>query len=153
MEIFNPLFIIAFLFSFFNINEAKDLSVLRKDVIDFYQKYEGEKILGNKSSSLEITTDGFFRYKRVLKSNKTEYYSVKMEKLLNVYFYGSEKGGWLTFKCVDESVIFQSYNDPKGNIDSMGNEISFPLKSIPVENLNYFENNIKVINELYKNKH
>lgn len=133
------------LFAWFS---GKDVSELKGNLMEVYSKCEAEKFLDRKSYALEINENGFLRYRRVWKNNKSEYFSVKIEKVKTIDFYGSEKGGWLIFTCAPESVIYQTYRDPAGNIDSMTNEISFPVSSISMEELNRFTENFKSIQDI-----
>ncbi len=135
--------ILNFLLFFFSLFTYFDdeVSAIKKQLMETYQKHEAEKHMGLKSYSLEITDNGFLRYKKTQNNNKSELYSVKLNKVKDVDFYGTEQSGWFLFQCEPEAVIYQSRRDPKGNIDSMANEICFPLSGISVEELNLFKEN------------
>jgi len=129
-----------------------DVPALRDNIIQVYNKYGAEKYLERKSYELDINANGFIRYKRVWKNNKSEYFSVKIEKVKDINFLGSEKGGWLSLICEPETVIYQTHRDPSGNVDSMTNEISFPLSAISEDELNLFAKNFKSLKELVAKK-
>lgn len=137
-------------FPFINPSEA-DLLILRKGIIEIYNKHEAEKLMGCKSYTFNITEDGFVRYKRILKNNKTEYYSVKINKVQHVNYLGNNKGGWIILVCEPSSVIYQTYRDPAGDIDSMVKDISFPFQSVSAEELTRLEENFKKMKTSYSN--
>lgn len=110
--------------------------LVRKNIIENYQKYQAEQDVGVKTSNFDVTTNGFIRYKRILKSNKTEYYSVKLDKVTDVSYLGTEASGWLVINCVEESVIFQTYQDQNGDTDEMVNQIKIPIRRINIEKIN-----------------
>jgi hypothetical protein len=130
-------------------DEPKNL--YRKQIEDVLRKYDANKLMGSKSTTLELNNTGFLRYKKVLMSNKTEYYSVRIEKVQKLNYYGNEKSGWLSVICEPSSVIFQTYRDPAGDVDSMTNEINFPLKGISEEELNFLNKNFDLLRENSKN--
>ncbi|MFD1628644.1 hypothetical protein [Pseudopedobacter beijingensis] len=130
----------------------KDTGDIKKSIHEIYAKCEAEKYLEVKSYSLEITENGFLRYKRVWKNNKSEFFSVKLEKLDDMSYYGTDKQGTFYFKCSPETVIYQTRRDPRGDIDSMANEISFPVVNMDEEQLNFFVNNINSLKGLFVKK-
>ncbi|WP_052305787.1 hypothetical protein [Pseudopedobacter saltans] len=132
--------------------DGKDIPGLKEDIMGVYKKCEAEKYLDRKSYALEISDNGFVRYKRIWKNNKTEYFSVKIDKIRGIDFYGNENGGWLMFSCEPESVIYQTHRDPSGDIDSMSNEISFPISAISIEDLNQLEKNFKSLQDMLAGK-
>lgn len=147
MNIYKLLLVLILLFPFFGFKSEEDVTVLRNNIINSFKKYESEKYLGCKNYKLEITDEGFIRYRRVLANNKSEYYSVRIERLHEIKYQGTEKSGWLSMSCAPASVIFQTYRDPAGDVDSMANEIVFPLNNISVEELNFFKNNFESLKE------
>lgn len=142
MNFFNPLLLIVLWFAVFD-RSKDDISLWRDEIIGAFKKHESEKYLGYKSYKLEITDQGFIRYRRVLANNKTEYFSVRIDKFLALNYQGTEKSGWLLLGCEPSSVIFQTYKDPLGDVDSMTNEIVFPLNDISAEELNQLKNNFE----------
>ena len=125
-----------------------DIPTLRASILQTYHQHEGEKYLDRKSYALEISEDGFIRYKRVWKNNKAEFFSVKIDKVKDLDYLGDEKAGWLILSCEPETVIYQTRSDPSGNIDSMANEISFPVSAISETELNSFLNNFHSLKEI-----
>src|SRR5690606_734443 len=118
-----------------------DFTAIRKNILDTYQKHEAERYMGLKSYNLEITENGFLRYKKVQNNNKSELFSVKITRIKDIDFFGTEHNGWFLLQCEPETVIYQSGRDPRGDIDSMANEISFPLQQVSAEELSVFKDN------------
>ncbi|WP_017257839.1 hypothetical protein [Pedobacter arcticus] len=111
-------------------NEAKD------QIVNQYKLHNAEKDLGIKTTNLEISENGFIRYRKTDSNNRSEYYSVKLSELKDACYLGDEKAGWLLLKFTAEAVIYQTYNDKAGNVDEMLAEISIPLKNINVDDIN-----------------
>lgn len=149
---FTNLFILLLcLLPFYSFRYKKDISLIRDDILSSFKKHESEKYLGCKSYKLEITDEGFIRYRRTLANNKSEYYSVKINRFLEVKYHGTEKNGWLLVNFEPSSVIYQTYRDPAGNVDSMANEIALPLNNISVDNLNVLRNNFQSLKNNFAN--
>lgn len=136
--------------TFFDTLSKEDVVVLQDKIQNSFKKYESEKYMGHKSYKFEITNEGFIRYKKVLANNKSEFYSVKADKLSEINYQGTEKSGWLLISCEPSSVIYQTYRDPSGNLDSMVNEIVFPISNIPVEDLNELKYNFESLKKCFK---
>lgn len=124
--------------------------MLQDKIQDSFKKYESEKYMGYKSYKFEVTKEGFIRYRKVFPNNKSEFYSVKVNKLAEIKYQGTEKSGWIFMSCEPSSVIFQTYNDPSGNLDSMVNEIAFPVSNISVEEINKWNNNFESLKKYFK---
>lgn len=111
-------------------NEAKD------QVVNQYKLHNAEKDLGIKTTNLEISENGFIRYRKTDLKNRSEYYSAKLSELKDACYLGGEQAGWLLLKFTTETVIYQTYNDKAGNVDEMLTEIRIPLKNINVDDIN-----------------
>ena|SRR6476661_7429807 len=135
-------FIYSIFLSFFNL-AADDLITIKNNILNVYHQHEAEKLVGTKSTNIDITKDGFLRYKRILNNNKTEYFSVKLNKINTLTYLGTERGGWVLLKCETSSVIYQTYKDPAGDVDSMMNELPIPFKSVTPEDLTILEDNFR----------
>lgn len=133
------------MFLFFSLENQNEADLARRNIIDHYQKYQAEQELGVKTFSFDVTANGFVRYKRVLKNNKTEYYSVKTDKITDVSYLGTEVSGWLVINCEKESVIFQTYHDQNGDTDEMINQIKIPIKQINIDSINSWSNDFKLL--------
>lgn len=129
--------LIAFALSCF-ISKQDNLSFLaaKNQVVSQYKLYNAERDLGLKSTSFEISDNGFIRYKKTTIDNKSEFFSVKANELQDITYLGNENAGWLLLKFTNEAVIYQTYNDKSGNTDEMRSEIKIPLKHINVNEIN-----------------
>ncbi len=110
-------------------DDAK-LEEVRNRVVQQYNHCHAEKYFGIKKTSFEISNEGFLRYRTTDEQNKSAYYSVKLSKLKEAVYLGDEQVGWLVLKFVDDSVIYQTYNDKTGNVDEMLTEIRIPVQEI-----------------------
>ncbi len=123
--------------------DPEKFKACRRNIMNDYLHYQAEKDLGVKDFSFEITENGFIRYRRIFPNKKVEFFSLKIDKLRDIDYLGDEQNGWLLLKSDEESVIFQTYNDPDGDVDEMKNEILIPLKGIELSEINnlvsYFE--------------
>lgn len=89
-----------------------------------------------KKVDLQITNTGFCRYKKYFTNGKTEYFAFNVNRLKTMDYLGSESSGHLLFRTMEDDVIVQTYNDKKGDIDTMGTCVTIPLKNIDTEDLN-----------------
>lgn len=90
---------------------------------------------GLKKWELSVTPDGFFRHKKYLPSGKQEYFSFHFTRLKSIDYQGTPDSGAIVFNTVEDDIIVQTYNDPKGNIDSMSKALVFPVLKVGIEQL------------------
>ncbi|NEU09749.1 hypothetical protein GZH53_15590 [Flavihumibacter sp. R14] len=95
-----------------------------------------------KKYELLINKDGFFRYRKYLQNGKQEYYSFNVIRFKDLDFLGNSASGTLILRTRSEDVIVQTYNDPKGNIDSMAYQLQLPVKDIEAEDLHLIRENL-----------
>lgn len=136
--------------NFLNDDELK-FEVRCKNFIEDYKKYQAEKDLGMKSYSLDISTNGFLRYKRTSSNNRIEYFSVRLDKISEIKYLGTEGAGWIVLSCEKESVIYQTYRDAKGDVDDMISEFKFPVKGVDLDNINKWNNEFNQMKNAYTN--
>nr|MBC7612230.1 hypothetical protein [Pseudopedobacter sp.] len=123
----------------------------RKNVLELYNRFNAEELLGHRNSKLEITKGGFIRYKREKSDKSVEYYSFRLDKFKDVDFLGSENACLLVFKCEDSSIIFQTYGAKGGDIDEMENEVKIPLKNIPMDQMMDLRTNLMNLKQMFIN--
>jgi hypothetical protein len=92
----------------------------------------GDKI---KKFELQLTSDAFIRFRKTYQNSKQEYFSFHLHSLADMSYLGNAEAGTLQFKTTDEDIIVQTYNDRKGNVDSMANVLSIPVKNMGAERL------------------
>lgn len=105
-----------------------------------------------KVKRVEISlSDGFLRYRRFFTNGKQEYFSFNIQRFDDLDYLGTSSQGVLILHTRDEDVIVQTYNDPKGNIDSMANIINLPVKQMEAEELQMIRENLFQIKKELQN--
>ena len=113
---------------------------LQKSFTDHYDfSQESDQI---KRYELNITNNGFCRYKRYFSNGKTEYFSFKLAKFKDMDYTGSNTSGKLYLHTKGDDVIVQTYKDRGGDVDSMATQIVIPLKNVEAEDLNLIKDNL-----------
>jgi len=124
----------------------------KNEISFYYNNHHAEDVLGYKTGVLVINEQGFLRYTLKTASGKTEYYSLRLQKLKNISFLGTENAIWLVLSCDDESIIYQTYKDRNGDLDEMITSLKIPLKNINIESVNQLNDNFHELKALfYKN--
>lgn len=131
-----------------SIDKAK-FEKIRSEIILSYHTHQAEQAIGYKSGTLTISEQGFLRYTLKTTNGKTEYYSLKLEKLKDISFLGTENANWLLLRCDDDSVIYQTYQDKSGEVDEMINCIKIPLKNLNIDGVNQLNTNFNLLKQLF----
>ena len=99
-----------------------------------------------KKFEINLTDDSFLRLRKTYQNGKQEYFSLQLQQLDDLVYLGNTYKGTLRLKTKDDDVIVQTYNDRKGNIDTMATILDIPLKNMEPERLdslqralNYFK--------------
>ena len=92
-------------------------------------KYKMKKV------DIQLTKDGFFRCRRTFLTGKQEYFSFNFSEFETLDYLGNSQSGWLVLKTKPESIIVQTFRDPKGNIDTMATELRLPFKNLQAAEL------------------
>lgn len=125
------------------------IGFLQKSLNAHYDaQQDGKKV---KRYELNVTNNGFCRYKRYYSNGKTEYFSFKLAKFKDLDYYGDANVGQLYLYTKGEDVIVQTYNDKFGDVDSMATKLTIPLKNIEPEDLNAIKENLMQIVKLPSN--
>ena len=93
-----------------------------------------------KKWELSLSDKGFFRLRKFYPKGKQEYFSFNVSRFNDLDYIGSVDGGELWIKTVSDDIIVQTYNDPKGNIDSMSSKVVIPLLNVEPELLDSLRN-------------
>ena len=119
---------------------------LQKSLTEHYDfSQESSQI---KRYELNITNNGFCRYKRYFNNGKTEYFAFKLSKFKDMDYYGNTSSGKLHIRTKGDDVIVQTYKDRGGDVDSMATQVIIPLKNMEAEDLNLIRDNIERINKV-----
>jgi hypothetical protein len=99
-----------------------------------------------KKWDLMITPTHFIRFSKVYQHGKVEYFAFDLKRFAEVNYMDGNSADTLQFKTTGKDIIFQTYHDPNGNVDSMTNSINIPVKAMSPERidslsdaLNYFK--------------
>jgi hypothetical protein len=88
-----------------------------------------------KKWELVLTDDSFIRLRKTYQNGKQEYFSFHLHSLQDMNYLGTVNTGTLQLKAKGDDIIVQTYNDKKGNVDSMATVLSIPVKNIEPERL------------------
>lgn len=111
------------------------------------QSFDPTGDLKLKKWEISVTPEHFIRLRKTYQHGKQEYFSLYLNKLDSVNYQGTPAAGQLRFKAIADDIIVQTYDDPKGDIDSMSTVLNIPVKGLSQERLdslndaiNYFKN-------------
>jgi len=120
--------------------------LLQKTLTEHYDfNQESNQI---KRYELNVTNNGFCRYKRYFNNGKTEYFAFKLAKFKDLDYLGTTNSGKLYLRTKGEDVIVQTYKDRGGDVDSMATQVIIPVKNMEPEDLNLIRNNLEGICKL-----
>jgi hypothetical protein len=88
-----------------------------------------------KKWELLLTDDSFIRLRKTYQNGKQEYFSFHLHNLQDMDYLGTVNTGTLQLKAKGDDIIVQTYNDKKGNVDSMATVLSIPVKNMEPERL------------------
>ncbi|MDB5021623.1 MAG: hypothetical protein JWQ28_2750 [Pedobacter sp.] len=110
----------------------------------------GQEAYGLKRGELVVTNTGFCRYKRYFENGKIEYFSFNLIKFKDLDYLGTVRAGKLLLHTMSDDVIVQTYNDKKGDLDSMASSLTIPLKNIEPEDLADFSKSFLLMHAALK---
>lgn len=87
-----------------------------------------------------LTSDYFLRLRKTYQHGKQEYFSFNLHRLNEVEYQGDEQTGTLELSTTADDIIVQTYEDPKGDIDSMSTVLELPLKNMSTGRLDSLKN-------------
>lgn len=88
-----------------------------------------------KNWELTVTPEHFLRLRKTFQHGKQEYYSLHLHLFNDMDYLGNINHGVLQLKANNDDVIVQTYDDPKGNVDSMATVLELPVKNMQPERL------------------
>lgn len=88
-----------------------------------------------KAWELSITPEHFLRLRKTFQHGKQEYFSLYLHAFDNLDYTGNTDHGSLQIKAAEDDIIVQTYDDPKGNVDSMATSLALPVKNMLPERL------------------
>ena len=124
-------------------NEQEMLTWSNKCLTQSYDP-SGEAKL--KKWDITLTDDAFVRLRKIYTNGMQTYYSFQLRQFNDMTYLGTTVSGTLQLKTIADDIIVQTYNDPKGDIDSMATQLDLPVKNIEPDRLdslqmalNYFK--------------
>jgi hypothetical protein len=100
-----------------------------------------------KKWEIMLTPDHFIRFRKTYQHGKQEYFSFNLSRLDNIDYLGTPENGSLQFKTLKDDIIVQTYDDPKGNIDSMATVLEIPVKDMTPEKLDSLNDAVKYLKD------
>jgi hypothetical protein len=84
-----------------------------------------------KKYEIMLTPDHFIRLRKTYQQGKQEYYSFNVKRFTDLnYIPGTAATDTLEIKTQTDDIIYQTYEDPKGDIDSMATSWDIPVKKM-----------------------
>ena len=84
-----------------------------------------------KKYEIMLTADHFIRLRKTYQQGKQEYYSFNVKRFTGInYITGTPAADTIRIKTQADDIIYQTYEDPKGNIDSMTTYLDIPVKKM-----------------------
>jgi hypothetical protein len=88
-----------------------------------------------KNWELSVNPEHFLRLRKTFQHGKQEYFSLQLHLFNDMNYLGNISHGVLQLKANNDDVIVQTYDDPKGNVDSMATSLDLPVKNMQPERL------------------
>lgn len=88
-----------------------------------------------KNWELTISPEHFLRLRKTFQHGKQEYFSLHLHLFNDLDYFGDISHGTLELKANKDDIIVQTYDDPKGNVDSMATALDLPVKNMEPEKL------------------
>jgi len=131
---FSLLFCAIFMAFSWDMSLNEELVYIQNKLLEHYDSTHDEEPV--KRYQLNVTNNGFCRYRKYYASGKVEYFSFNLVKFKELDYYGTDQNGKLYLRTKGEQVIVQTYGDKRnGDIDSMANYMVIPLKNIEPQDL------------------
>lgn len=88
-----------------------------------------------KNCNISLTDDSFMRLRKTYQGGRQEYYSFNLHRFNDISYLGTEANGVLRIHTRADDIIVQTYNDPKGDVDSMATMLSIPVRNVTATQL------------------
>jgi hypothetical protein len=93
-----------------------------------------------KKWEITLTGDYFLRLRKTYPHDRQEYFSFNLHRLNSVDYQGNDTTGTLKLSTINDDIIVQTYEDPKGDIDSMATTLELPVKNMTPVRLDSLKN-------------
>ncbi|TWR27843.1 hypothetical protein FPZ42_01120 [Mucilaginibacter achroorhodeus] len=89
-----------------------------------------------KKFEINLTPDHFIRLRKTYQQGKQEYFSFRINRMDALNFKpGTANTDTLEFKTVTDDIIYQTFEDPAGDLDSMVTQWDLPVKKLSPKRL------------------
>lgn len=105
-----------------------------------FQCFDASGEIKLKKWDLSLTADAFLRFRKTYLNGRQEYYSFNLRRFKDLDYLGTATRGTIRIKTLADDIIVQTYNDRKGNVDSMTTTLSIPVKNMDAERLDSLYN-------------
>lgn len=103
-----------------------------KTLVQSYDYFASNNV---KKSDLNVTPDGFIRFRKTYMNNKQEYFSFHVHRFKDIDFTGTAEAGTLRLVTLTDDIIVQTYEDPQGDLDSMATSLNLPVRNFQPEQI------------------
>jgi len=104
------------------------------------QSFDTSGELKLKKWELSLTADAFMRFRKTYQNGRQEYYSFNLRRFKDMDYLGTTVRGTIRLKTLADDIIVQTYNDRKGNVDSMTTTLNIPVRNMDAERLDSLYN-------------
>ncbi|WDF56440.1 hypothetical protein [Mucilaginibacter sp. KACC 22063] len=112
-----------------------------------YQCFDPNGDAKLKKWELSLTGDSFVRLRKTYANGKQEYYSFHLHRFSDINYLGTSSAGILQFKTIADDIIVQTYDDPRGNVDSMTTALSISVRNMEPERVDSLRNALLYLKE------
>ncbi len=107
--------------------------------------YDGTADTKLKKFEISLNQEAFLRLRKTYQNGKQEYFSLQLQQLDDLNYIGNVYKGMLRLKTKEDDIIVQTYNDRKGNIDTMATVLDIPVKNMEPERLDSLQQAINFL--------
>lgn len=89
-----------------------------------------------KKFEINLTPDHFIRLRKTYQQGKQEYFSFKVNRFSTLnYKSGTANTDTIQFNTLTDDIIYQTFEDPAGDLDSMATQWTIPVKKLSPKRL------------------
>ncbi|RXF71264.1 hypothetical protein [Arcticibacter tournemirensis] len=115
-----------------SVSDQQTIEWIHHCIAGRFNASEGTKL---KKWELNISEVGFLRLRKYYPNGKQEYFSFNLSRLNTMTYLGTVGSGYIILKTKADDIIVQTYNDRKGNVDSMATSLKLPVVNMEPEQL------------------
>lgn len=101
-----------------------------------------------KKWELSVSDNYFLRLRKTYQNGKQEYFSCQLHSFADIDYIGSTANGLIRIYTKADDIIVQTYNDRKGDVDSMATSLTIPVKNMEAEQVDSLRNALLLFKSL-----